>query len=55
MQNITPHRLILLQPLPSTDTHTYGYSFVPEDGCKQHPKHVELRIKKNKEYIKMYI
>jgi hypothetical protein len=31
------------------------YSRASEDGCKLHPKHVELRIKKNKEYIKKYI
>jgi hypothetical protein len=23
----------------------------PEDGCKQHPKHVELKIERIKEYI----
>jgi hypothetical protein len=31
------------------------YTCAPEDGCKKHPKHVELRIKKDKEYIKKYI
>jgi hypothetical protein len=26
-------------------------SCAPEDGCKEHPKYVELKIERNKEYI----
>jgi hypothetical protein len=39
--------------------HNVAYSLrcrcAPEDGCKEHPKHIQLRIKENKEYIKKYI
>jgi hypothetical protein len=43
--------------IPKPYTHLWLYAaLVPlEDGFKYRPKHVELRIKKNKEYIEKYI
>jgi hypothetical protein len=29
----------------------YAAVFAPEDGYKEQPKHVELKIERNKEYI----
>jgi hypothetical protein len=39
--------------IPNHYTHLWLYAAVcaPEDGCKWHPKHVELKIERNKEYI----